>query len=337
MLPMFIVSGFLLDRYNVKKTIISVSVVYTLCSFVQAIANSFEVFCWCRAISGACGGFCLLSLIVLASQEFGESNISKITGVMITVGMLGGLVAQAPLQLLLVRYGFETTLFINAFLGMMCALLITFTLGWTDNKTNKKTTISIHEIKKVFKNKKLFIVGFYAGLMFLPITILGGFCGTEYLVAYHNMQRTTATIISGMIFIGFIVGSSFFGMVVNSIISEKNCMIGGAVMICFFSFIAIFNEHLNVLFAVTLYFLIGFCSATQVISFPLIARSVDKTILGASEGTMSIIIMLQTALFQTMFGYIIDYYKSYTVALGAFFALLMAGVVTSLYIKDPKQ
>jgi hypothetical protein len=86
-----------------------------------------------------------------------------------------------------------------------------------------------------------------------------------------------------------------------------------------------------------MFFFLGFFSAAQVMSFPLVAKSVPKNVLGASEGIMSVVIMLQTAACQTIFGYVMEYQKNFNHALLVFFVFLCIGVAISMFIKKPSH
>jgi MFS family permease len=337
MLPTFLLAGIILDRYNTKKTVMSVSFLYTASAFFLYQSGEFETMCLSRAISGFCGGFCLISLIVLASQEFGKEKISKVIGAIVPMGMLGGAMAQAPLQLILLHYGIDDTLMINALLGLVIFGIICVVVNDRYVMPKNIRTIRQESIRNLLKNRQLIILGVYSGLLFLPVSILGGFCGTEYLITKYSIEKTMATFISSMIFIGVIFGSIFVGWVSGNVVAEKTCMIIGIVTTFLLSTIIFFLSCVNVKLFLFLFFFIGFFSASQILSFPLIAKMVDKNVLGTSEGIMSIIIMLLSALFQTFFGYILDIYRSYDLIILIFLMLLLLGIAISLHIEQPRK
>jgi MFS family permease len=337
MIPSFLLAGFILDQYNTKRVILSIAFLYTMCAFFLCRTNGFEIMCIGRAISGFCGGFCLLSSIVLASKEFGKAKISKITGIIITVGMLGGVVAQAPLQIILFHFGIDNALMINALLGLTIFIIIYLIVDDKSVQLNCTTPVHWKDMEKLFKNSQLVVLGIYSGLLFLPMSVLGGFCGTEYLLAKHNIDITVATCISGLIFVGVICGSAFFGFISGNIVTEKICMIMGISMtlLCCISILFFTNGSIELLSVLFLF--IGFFSSSQILSFPLVAQMIDQNTLGTGEGIVSIIIMLISALLQTSLGYVLSASGNYNFVMAIFLILLIIGTIISFFIKQPEK
>jgi len=68
--------------------------------------------------------------------------------------------------------------------------------------------------------------------------------------------------------------------------------------------------HLSIHSLLWLFFLLGFLTSSQVISYPAIAESNEHDIAGSALGWASVLIMGAPALFQPFFGWLLDLHWS---------------------------
>src|SRR3990167_69395 len=108
------VAGNLLDRFSAKKLQLFAMSVCTIGTFIFAIANSYWIAALGRFMIGAGASFCFLSCIRIASRWFAPHHMAFVTGVIVTMAMLGGLMAQTPFELLINYIGnWRTALWFN--------------------------------------------------------------------------------------------------------------------------------------------------------------------------------------------------------------------------------
>ena len=92
-------AGNLLDRYSTRKLLIFAISLCTLGTFFFSIAHSYWLAATGRFMVGAGASFCFLSCIRIASRWFPPKRMAFVTGVVVTMAMLGGLVAQTPFEM----------------------------------------------------------------------------------------------------------------------------------------------------------------------------------------------------------------------------------------------
>ena len=93
-------AGNLLDRYSTRKLLIFAISLCTVGTFLFSIAHAYWLAAAGRFMVGAGASFCFLSCIRLSSRWFPPKQMAFVTGVVVTMAMLGGLVAQTPFALL---------------------------------------------------------------------------------------------------------------------------------------------------------------------------------------------------------------------------------------------
>ena len=89
-------AGIILDKFSSRKVILFAMILCVVGTFGFALAPTFPLACLAHFISGIGNAFCFLSCIMLVSRWFEASKQSFIIGLVITVGMFGGFVAQSP-------------------------------------------------------------------------------------------------------------------------------------------------------------------------------------------------------------------------------------------------
>lgn len=299
MLPMFLVAGILLDKYSVRSIIICIAGIYATCSGFLAFADNFLVACVCRGGAGACGGFCLLSVIVLMCKYFGKDNISLLSGIAVSIGMCGGICAQTPLEITLEKVGFNNSLLINFAIAI---LIFVMTFFIKNDFTHRKYS-KINPKRGVFRSSANTIkLGICAGLLFIPVSVLCGLFGIEYCTNCYGITRTTASIATGLIFVGMILGSSFWGAFRDN---RKSLLLGNTlVLVCLVLLVKNFYVNSFVLYLEM--FVLGIACSSQVVVFAIISRQSSPDSVGMNEGIVSSAIMLMSAITQSFLPAIFD-------------------------------
>ena len=124
-------AGNLLDRFSTKGLLLFAVGTCTIGTFIFAISGVYWLAAAGRFLEGAGASFCFLSCIRIASRWFPPSRMALVTGVVVTMAMLGGLVAQTPFAWLTHYLGdFRQALLINCLLGVMIFMAIAFVVQY---------------------------------------------------------------------------------------------------------------------------------------------------------------------------------------------------------------
>src|SRR3990167_10040429 len=118
-------AGNLLDRYSTKKLLLIAVTLCTVGTFMFAIATQYFWAAAGRFLVGLGASFCFLSCIRIASRWFPPQRMAFVTGIVVTMAMLGGLMAQTPFALVTHYLGdWRMTMYLNTLLGVIILIAV---------------------------------------------------------------------------------------------------------------------------------------------------------------------------------------------------------------------
>jgi len=301
-------AGIILDRVSVRKSILVALALCILGTFGLSWSGSLLSASLFHFLSGIGNAFCFLSCMMLASSWFGSKS-SLVMSVMITIGLLGGVLAQVPFSLLSQQFGWRQTLVLDAVIG--CVIWVfNYLFVQEKEKNHRISTGSIREffvrLRPAFLNGQVWRCGFYTGFLNLPLMIISAMIGNLYLTSVLGFDLLQASMVTSMISIGTIIGSPVYGFFSDYFQRKRSWMIGGALLstVTFCAILVVQEPHLWVM--ATLFFLLGFFSASQVLGYPMITESAPKELKGASMGLAALLIMGLAFVSQPLTGFLID-------------------------------
>lgn len=293
-------AGIILDRVSTRKVIIFATAVAVIATFGFAAAETIWQAELCRFIVGISGSFCFLSNVRLASRWFKPQRLALVIGLIVTLAMVGGMLAQAPFTVLTDTLGWRAALLIDGTIGsVILALILVFVKdmpsGQRERYQREQQSLQgvgfWRTLLRVIKNPQNWLGGIYTSLMNLPIFLLGAMWGSMYLVQIRDLTRAEASIVTSMLFIGVIVGSPILGWISDRLRNRRLPMLLGAMISFLLICVLMYASNLPFFTLSLLFFSLGFITSAQIISYPLIAESNPSSLTGTSEGLASILIM----------------------------------------------
>ena len=308
-------AGILLDRYSTKKLLLGAVTLCTIVTFIFALANSYLIAATGRFLVGMGASFCFLSCIRLASRWFPPARMALATGLVVTMAMLGGLVAQTPMAILSQMVGWRHAVMLDGSLGIVVALAILFIVQDRPpnsdhiahaDKAHLDTLGLWRSICLVVLNRNNWLGGIYTSLMNLPVFLLGALWGIHYLTQVHNISPIQASYATTLFFVGIIFGSPAFGWFSDRIGRRVLPMIIGAIISLGVMLVLMYVPDLSLTSLIILFFLIGFVTSSQVLSYPAIAELNPASLTSTAVSIASVSIMASGAIFQPFFGWIME-------------------------------
>lgn len=319
-------AGILLDRFSTRYMLFAAVVVSTVGTLLFGAADTFVMAAIGRFLVGVGAAFCFLSCIRLASRWFPPAKMAFVTGLVVTMAMLGGLVAQTPFAALSHWLGWRHAVFIDAGLGVFIALAIWFLIQ--DRPSNSHGSVKADKahlqtlgfwrsLHLVLMNPQNWFGGIYTSLMNLPIFLLGALWGIPYLVQVHHVSEMQASFATMMLFVGVIIGSPLFGWFSDYIGRRVLPMVIGAILSLVVMCFLMFMHDLSLPMLITLFFLIGLVTSSQVLSYPTIAELNPIALTSTAVSIDSVTIMLSGVISQPFFGWILELHWDHTMQNGA--------------------
>ncbi|MGE0197226.1 MAG: MFS transporter [Simkaniaceae bacterium] len=304
-------AGILLDRFSVRKVILTALFLCILGTIGFCKAQTLGFACLCHFLSGIGNAFCFLSCMMLISKWFPLEKQAFVMGLMITMGMLGGVVAQLPFSILAEHFNWRGALFIDGLMGIgIFALIYLFVKDAPRNSEviGKETGVPFWTgIKRSVLNVHNICCGLYTGFMNLPLMIISAVWGTLFLTQVHHLSLVKSSVIVSMICLGTIVGSPLFGWISDKIGRRIFPMLlGGIASIGVMLFIMLMREPSAEMLS-ALFFLLGFVTSSQVLGYPAITENNPPELTGTSMGIAALIIMGMPAFIQPLSGKLLDW------------------------------
>jgi MFS family permease len=219
------------------------------------------------------------------------------------------------LTLLTDYLGWRPALYINSGLGLLLLIVIIIyvqdfpqnlgTISLESHRAQLQALGFWNALWQTVGNRQNWLSGLYTSLMNLPIFLLGAMWGSLYLVQMHNLTRAQSSYVTSMIFIGTIIGSPVLGWFSDRIGRRVWPMIVSAVLSLIVILLLMYMPHLTLWTLMLLFFLLGFITSAQIISYPLIAESNPSALVGSAGGLASTLIMAG-GISQPFFGWLME-------------------------------
>lgn len=313
-------AGIILDRFSVRRVILVALLFCLLGTAGLSQSNSLAFASICHFFSGIGNAFCFLSCIMLISRWFPKERHAFLIGLMITIGMLGGVVAQRPFSLLAEHFSWRQALLIDALIGVgLFAVIFAFVKDAPSpvKMAKEKSIPFLQGLKRSVLNGHNICAGLFTCFLNMPLMVISAVFGSLFLTQVHGIDLTTASTIASMICMGTILGSPLFGWASDKIGQRLPLMIfGGITSILLFGLILYLPHPSAKLFAI-LFFALGFLTSAQTLGYPAITENNPKELTGTSMGVAAVIIMGLPALIQPLSGRLLDWNWNGTMVDGA--------------------
>ena len=341
--------GLLCDRISPKQVILGALFISVLTVLSINFSNQIWVLILSRIFMGVAGGCIFVGCIRIAVNWFKLHQMARVTGFIVTMGMLGGFMVQSPLIILIHHTNWHVALEVAAGIGGLIFVLIF--LGVADhperesdlNNLNKNSQESIWEnLKLVFKNKQNWIAGLAGSLNNLPIFMLGALWGVPYLIHVAHLSETSAGWICGMLYFGTMLGSPMIGFISDSLGLRKWPMLFSILLSIFIILLCIGLSISSVFIWGFLFFLLGMTASAQVLAYPIVAESNPHRLISTATSIISIQMLLGGAISEPLFGAIVQHFGgehsmgAYQMAMNILPIAFCLAFVMGLFLKEKK-
>lgn len=306
-------TGLLLDRFSVKFLMLLVMAACVITTIFFAYTHSYFVAIAAHAIAGIGNAFAFLGSMTLASRFLSRKGLALGMGLIITIGMIAGVVSQTPFTLLITSIGWRHAVMVNGLSGIAIFAFMYFALKDRPENASESAhpTSQISLIQQfviVARNPQNWICGTYTTLMYLPIVILGELWGVMYLTQARGFSALQATAITGMIFLGMMLGSPVLGWLSDRLSRRKMPMTITAIVLLAIVLWVIYDPSLSTGALMALFFALGFFACGQVISYPTMAESNPPQLTGSALSIVAIVLNVGSAITQPLFGWVMHWH-----------------------------
>ncbi|KTD59875.1 major facilitator superfamily (MFS) transporter [Legionella sainthelensi] len=304
--------GVLMDYFGPHRLLTLATVVCAVSTIAFGMTDSFFMACVARLMIGFGSAFAAVGTMKLAANWFPAQRFALLTGLMVTLGMLGAIGGEAPLALLIDNFGWRHSMLIMGSTGLVLAVLLIFIAKDTP-KSHEATTSHpteeeqlIPSLLALMKNKQLWLVACYGGLMYMATPVFCGLWGVPFLMNKMMITKTTAANYISLVFVGWAIASPLWGIFSNRIGLRKPPMYIGCVGALICSLLFIFVPINRAIYMELLLFAFGIFSAGFLPAFTVAKELCNKKYVATGLSFMNMMNMIGIALAQPLIGYILD-------------------------------
>lgn len=308
--------GLGMDKFGPTRLLRGAVVLCVLGIGLFAVSESFYLACFSRLLIGAGATCAFLGSLKLATCWFPPEKLALAVGYTMLAGTFGATFGQAPLALLTNALGWrQALLYVVVPIGLVLAGGIWFFVkdtppgGPLAPSTAVDTSLKslFKHLKEIALNYRVWALGLYGALMYLPILAFVDLWGVPFLMKLYDIDNVTAGSVTTMYYIGIGVGSPVVAIISDYFRVRKIPMIIGALLSILFNGIIIYMPDIPFSAMYGLLFAAGVTFSAQ----PLIFASVCQLTPLESNGTVisftNMIVMVLGLVMQPLIGWFLDF------------------------------
>ncbi|MBI2786931.1 MAG: MFS transporter, partial [Legionella longbeachae] len=306
--------GVLMDYFGPHRLLTLATVVCAISTIAFGMTDNFFMACVARLMIGFGSAFAAVGTMKLAANWFPAQRFALLTGLMVTLGMLGSIGGEAPLALLIENFGWRSSMIIMGIIGLVLSVLLAIIAQDAPKKividsphhlTEEEEQL-IPSLLALMKNKQLWLVACYGGLMYMATPVFCGLWGVPFLMNKMMLTKTTAANYISLVFIGWAIASPLGGIYSNRIGLRKPPMYIGCIGALISSVLFIFAPISNTICMEILLFAFGIFSAGFLPAFTVAKELCNKKYVASGLSFMNMMNMIGIALAQPIIGLILD-------------------------------
>ena len=304
--------GLLLDKFGPRIMLTLALMICSAGSFILSRTTQLSTAECARFFMGMGSAFSVISCFKLAANWFPPRRFALLTGLLLTIGMLGAAGGEAPLALLVTLSGWRSVLVGFAVIGFILGVIIFIVVrdhppDASDEAQTPPERLStvIIALGSIIKKPQIWIAAVYGSLMFGPTIAFGGLWAVPYLTRQFAINKSTAGAIMTLFFIGWAIGATTFGAYSDAIQRRKPplCIgaIGSLIFICIMLYLPV-----NIPWVMVCLFLFGFFSAAFLPIFSIVKEITPHQYAASALGFTNTLNVAVGALLQPTIGFILD-------------------------------
>lgn len=312
---MQIPAGVLLDRLGPHRLLTFASLICAVSTLAFAHTYSFQMALVARFCIGFGSAFAAVGAMKLAANWFPPTRFAVLTGLMVAIGMTGAIGGEKPLASFIDFFGWRQSLNYLGIAGLVLSLLIYLVAQdsphHVEKSTPKRSLIEglidiFYSLKKVIKNRQLWIVAVYGGLVFMATLVFCGLWGVPFLETKYHFSKELSATLTSLVFLGWIIGSPTWGIISDGLGKRKPPMIYGTMGALVTLTIVIYAPTLSAGMTGSLLFLFGFFSSGFLPAFSITKEISCKQNCATALSFMNMMNMIGAAIAQPFIGRLLD-------------------------------
>lgn len=301
--------GIILDRFGVRKVGTFAILWCAIGVLIFSFASSFYSAFIGRFIIGFGSAFAFILLLKIVLNWFPHRILGFVVGMTQILGVLGPILSNVPLAYALesVNYQWRIIFYFITIVGIILSII--FVIFARDNESNKSNILSIKEVSQqtlsLFSYQQIIVIAIFAFFIYPAAELFGSLYGSSYLVSMGYSQISASSAIQ-FIWLGMGIGSPLLGLCSDLMKKRKPSLYIAALIGILASCIIVWSPKLNLYLYYLLFFLFGFSTGAQAISFSVVVENVPKKLEATAMAFNNMSVVFGVAVIQILGGILLS-------------------------------
>lgn len=307
--------GFFFDRFGPRRTVVGMLVLATIGSLVFTLAPNWPVLLTGRVLMGAGFGVMLIGSMVVISRWFPPDRFSTLTAMVLSIGLLGNLVATTPLAWASEVHGWRAV-----FGGAVAFTALATVAVWLIvrdappghpflSRTPEPPREMLRGLIEVLRNPRLKPILALSFCNYACTFTVQGLWGGPYLREVHGLTPIEAGNVLFSAVIAYQLGMLAFGPMDRILDTRKWIAISGSlVLVAILATLALVSQPPGWV-PVAALLAMGFFSASSTMVMTHARGIFPDRLIGRGISTINTSVMLGVACMQTLSGIVVGAFE----------------------------
>ena len=296
--------GIILDRFGVRKVGTFAIIWCAIGVLIFSFASSFYSAFIGRALIGFGSAFAFILLLKIVLDWFPHRILGLVIGMTQILGVIGPILSNVPLAYALesVHYQWRIIFYFITIVGIILSIIF---LIFARDRNSTKKVVSIKEVGlqtlSLFRYRQITIIAIFAFFIYPSAELFGSLYGSSYLVSMGYSQISASSAIQ-FIWLGMGIGSPILGLCSDLMTRRKPALYIAALIGILSSSIIVCVPNLYLHLYYVLFFLFGFATGAQAISFSVVVENVPRKLEATAMAFNNMSVVLGAAVIQILGG-----------------------------------
>lgn len=312
--------GVLADYWGPRKLLTVGTLLSSLGAFLFAFAPTIYIANLGRLIIGASIGVAWISILKLSTRWFRPNRFAIMTGLALSLGVLGALSAGVPLSLLLDLFGWRPVIMGTGSLTLLLAVIIWVFVrddpvakgyaGYSAPPTDsemKSSLAVLSDLIRILRFRNTWILALAPASLVGPLLTFSGLWAIPYFTTHYHLTSVKSAALTSTLLIAWAIGGPVLGALSEKI-GRRKPIFFVALCVAFMGWLPILFAHYLPLWLINIILgLIGFASGAIIIGFAFAKESVAPSMAGTVTGVCNMGMEMGPMLLQPAIGWVLDY------------------------------
>jgi predicted MFS family arabinose efflux permease len=307
--------GFFFDRYGPRRTVVGMLMLATIGGIVFTLAPTWPVLLTGRVLMGAGFGVMLIGSMVVISRWFPLDRFSTLTAMVLSIGLLGNLLATTPLAWATEAFGWRLVFGAAVLFTALATVAVWLIVRDAPPghpflaRTPERPGQMLQGLLEILRNPLLRPILAMNFCNYACTFTVQGLWGGPFLREVHGLSAIEAGNVLLLAVVAYQVGMLTFGPLDRLLDTRKWIAIGGSSMMVLLLATLALASRPPVWVPVAAILAIGFFSASSTMVMTHARGIFPDRLIGRGISTITTAVMLGVAVMQTLSGLMIGAFE----------------------------